>query len=208
MTKKTFAALTKAVDDQTVGDYRTGLTGAYDTRANFQRTKDAGNEKIQDCLKASHKALSSDAAVKVLVAAEVSSDFITRQTNEGSAYNVYAALKLADMVSALDSGVIGNAINNAVSRSLFAFKTAGEKFTGEMARAAASDKIRVQGQIGKLLVRHTVSASTAPTQMSSTMQALQTLGIVTNVGTRREPVFQLTETPQAKRLGEIVAKAA
>ncbi|WP_114217455.1 hypothetical protein [Ochrobactrum sp. 3-3] len=67
--------------------------------------------------------------------------------------------------------------------------------------------MRVPANIAKLLTRHTVSPSTAPTQASSTMQALETVGAVKNVGTERAPVYRLLDTPIAKRL-EAVAIAA
>lgn len=203
-----FIDMVQAVSAKRIETARKRLSEAYEARASIEREKDPSNHKIHDSLKASRSVLTKDAALQVLVAAETAPDFITQTSAEGKHYNVYAGQKVADLVQALHSGVIKNAINNAITRSLFKFRAAGEKFTGEMAKAAASDKIRVQGQIAKLLIRHTVSASTAPTQMSSTMQALQTLGIVKNVGTRREPVYELTDTPQTRRLEEIVAKAA
>ena len=44
----------------------------------------------------------------------------------------------------LNTGVLCNAINNAVVRSLLRFHQRGLEFTGDMAKAAASDKIRVR----------------------------------------------------------------
>lgn len=203
-----FKDIAAGISKNRIETARKKLAGAYETRAKVEREKNPENDKIHDSLKASCNVLSKDVALRVLLAAEAAPDFIMQSSSEGKHYNVYAGQKVADLVQALDSGVMKNAINNAITRSLFAFRAAGEQFTGEMARAAASDKIRVQGQIAKMLVRHTVSASTAPTQMSSTMQALQTLGIVKNTGTRREPIYELTDTPQTRRLEEIVSKAA
>jgi hypothetical protein len=194
-------------DPEDLDTARKQVAAAFDTRADFERKKNPDNESIQTSLKKSRAKLTQGRSVAILMSAGAAPDFITRSTNEGSAYNVYAADKVADLVNALNSGVIGNAINNAVCRSLFRFRAAGEAFTGEMARAAASDKLRVQGTIAKLLVRHTVSPSTAPTQASSTMQALQTLGIVKNTGTTRAPVYALTDSPAAKRLEAVVMAA-
>jgi hypothetical protein len=208
MAQQKFSTIQKAVTAEQITEARATVEKAFEARAEFQRTKDPANEKIQDVLKASKKALSSDPALKTMIACGVDLAFVNKSSVEGSSYNVYAIQKVVDLVAALDTGIVKNAVNNAVTRSLFAFKSAGEKFTGEMARAAVSDKLRVQGQIAKLLIRHTVSPATAPTQMSSTMSALATLGIVENKGTRREPVYEVADTPQAKRLGEIVAKAA
>jgi hypothetical protein len=50
------------------------------------------------------------------------------------------------------------------------------------------------------LHRHTVSASTAPTQASSTMQALETLGLVKREGSVRNPTFTLTDHPAVAHL--------
>lgn len=194
-------------DPEELDAARTKVGKAFDDRAGFEKRKNPDNDTIQTSLKKSRAKLVQARSVAILMSAGAAPDFITRSTNEGSAYNVYAADKVADLVNALNSGTIGNAINNAVCRSLFRFRAAGEAFTGEMARAAASDKLRVQGAIAKLLVRHTVSASTAPTQASSTMQALQTLGIVKNTGTTRAPVYALTDSPAAKRLEQVVMAA-
>lgn len=190
-------------DNDQIDMARTTIADAFDERAAYETTKNAGNTSIQKSLDKSRAKLTQARSVATLLIADVTPDFITRSTHEGSAYNVYAADKLADLVNALNTGTIGNAINNAVMRSLFKFRAAGEQFTGEMARAAASDKLRVQGQAAKLLTRHTVSTSTAPTQASSTMQALVTLGVVENKGTTRAPVYELTDTPATKRFEEI-----
>lgn len=206
---KSFAAAKKAVTAEQLKSATTAIENAYDKRAKFEIAKGKGPEhKIHASLAASKKHLLQEGALRTLIAAGVDADFINSTTNEGSAFNVYAAQKLSDLVVALDTGIMKNAINNAVTRSLFAFKNANEAFTGELARAAVSDKIRIQGQIAKLLVRHTVDAATAPTQMSSTMSALGVLGIVENKGTRRAPVYGVTGSLAAKRLEEVVTPKA
>ncbi|AWV14862.1 hypothetical protein A3862_04550 [Methylobacterium sp. XJLW] len=58
--------------------------------------------------------------------------------------------------------------------------------------------------IRKHLLRHTVSASTAPTQASSTMQALETLGIVRREGSARNSTFHLTEAPVTQQLEAVL----
>lgn len=204
----TFANIIADIKAPAVAAAKKKLVEAYAARAKIEEKKAPTNDKIHKSLKASLGVLEKDVAIQVLIAAQAAPDFITRSSSEGKHYNVYAGNKVADLVQALSAGFIKNQVNNAVTRSLFAFRKAGEAFTGEMARAAVSDKIRVQGQVAKLLVRHTVSPATAPTQASSTMQALTTLGIVENTGTRREPIYKLTDTPQTRRLEEVIAKAA
>lgn len=136
----------------------------------------------------------------MLIAAQVDPGFINRSISSGSRYNVYAAEKVADLVGALDGRGVRNQINNAITRSLFACRKAGIPFTGEVAKAAASDKVRVTGDLKAVLIRHTVSTGTMATQASSTMNALETLDIVENKGNHKHPVYELTDTPQTERL--------
>ncbi|WP_372708705.1 hypothetical protein, partial [Klebsiella pneumoniae] len=137
---------------------------------------------------------------RVMLAAQVDPSFINRTLHDGSCYNVYAIDKVADAVKGLADGVVSNAINRACMVSLFNMRKAGLPFTGEVAKACASDKHPIDLAIRKHLVRHTVSASTAPTQASSTMQALETLGIVKREGSSRNPTFTLTDAPIVQRL--------
>jgi hypothetical protein len=198
-----FDDLLDAVDEDTRRAVSLSILMGLDDRAAFEEAKNPDNDSIQKTLKKLNSALASPKAAAVIDVTSTPVDFM----NQGGAnrYNVYAIDKLADIVAGLSGGVMRNAINNAVTKSLFRFRAAGESFTGEMAKAAASDKIRIQGAIKAQLVRHTVSAQTAPTQASSTMQALQTLGIVVNKGSVKHPVYELTDTPQTAKLKEILA---
>jgi hypothetical protein len=144
----------------------------------------------------------------VMIAANQDPNFINRVLMDGSCYNVYAIGKYADLVDALAGSGMSNAINIAITRTLFAFDKAGLEFNGEMAKAAASDKIRVSAEVARHMIRHTVSASTAPTQASSTMQALQTLGVVAIDGSRKNPKYKLLDNPVTDRLREVVERMA
>lgn len=171
---------------------------AFDERLEFERTK--GNDNITKSLLSSRAKLASPRAAAVIMACNVNLAEVNRSVHEGKRYNVYAFGKIADAVQALSGGAITNEINNAIMRSLFKFKAAGVAFTGEMAKAAASDKILVDAAIKGILVRHTVAEGTAPTQASSTMQALVTLGIVNKSGPHKNPVYTLTDSPATRAL--------
>lgn len=181
---------------------------AINDREYFEAEKNPENANIHRTLKKVRASLARSYAARVMVAAQQDAGFINRHLMDGSRYNVYAIGKYADLVDALAGSGMQNAINIAITRSLFAFAKAGVEFNGEMAKAAASDKIRVSEAVKKLLVRHTVSASTAPTQASSTMQALETLGIVRIEGSRKNPVYKLRDTLTARRLAEVVEAMA
>lgn len=180
-----------------------------DVRAQFEKTKDIDNDKIHKSLSKSRAKLATPSIAALLIASSVDAAFINRSISAGSRYNVYAIDKLADLVTGMSKGLISNAINIAICRSLFAFRAANQVFDGEMAKAACSKQIRIASpSLAALLIRHTVSPSTAPTQMSSTMNALETLGIVQNNGSQKFPLFSLTDSPQTRRLEEVLDKMA
>lgn len=203
-----FADLLNAVSPESAERMFKDATDAIADREFFETTKNPENANIHRTLKKVRGSLLRAYAAKVMVAAQQDAGFINRHLMDGSRYNVYAIGKYADLVDALAGSGMHNAINIAITRSLFAFAKAGLDFTGEMAKAAASDKIRVAETLRKHLVRHTVSASTAPTQASSTMQALETLGIVRIDGSRKNPTYRLLNTPQRHRMQQVVEAMA
>jgi hypothetical protein len=181
---------------------------AVDERETFERRKDPDNTNIQRTLKKVRSALVTMRAAKVLLATNVDpGHLLNRSVHDGSCYNVYALGKVADLVVALTGGEMANAINIACMRSLFRFRAAGVPFTMEAAKGACSKQYRVDEAIRSHLVRHTVSPSTAPTQASSTMQALVTLGVVTTSGSGRNPTYTLTDTPLVRALEEVLKAA-
>lgn len=194
-----------AVSDEDVLAKRDAIAAEIDARRAFERSKAPDNENIHKTLKKAADTLTHLGSARVLCVVNVDPAVFNRQVHGGSAYNVYAILKVADLVQGLRGDKVRNAINLACLRSLIAFETAGVDFTGEMAKAAASDKVRVEPKARALLRSHTVSASTAPTQASSTMQALQTLGAVVNVGSVKSPLYRMTEAPVAAELARLAA---
>lgn len=181
---------------------------AIDERADFEKAKNPDNDSIQKHLTKSRKQLATHAAARIMLATNVSPEILNREKHTGSRYNVYAMGKLADLIGAASGGVISNKINFAIVKSLFAFRDAGVPFTSEIAKAAVSDKITIEKKMRDLLTRHTVSLSTASTQASSTLQALETLGVVSRVSSGRASIYELTEAPITNKLKDVLAKAA
>jgi hypothetical protein len=202
-----FTAMLAAISVEDATEMSAKATASVDERASFEAVKDSSNTKIQATLKKVRAGLTNLDAARVLIASNVDPNIFNREVHTGSRYNVYALGKLVDAMNAIgtDGKKVTNAINLACMRSLFQFRANGAQFTGEMAKAAASDKIRVSASISAMLVRHTVSASTAPTQASSTMQALETLGIVKRSGNTRNPNFDLIDSPITARLEQALA---
>jgi len=204
MTKTTqdlnFADLMASVTNAQIAAMMKTVNGAIDARMEFEHRQRPNNDSIQTKLKSAKTKLVTENAATVITATGTDADFINRSITEGRRFNIYAVDKIADVVQGLKSGIFRNAVNIAVIKSLFQFKVAGVPFSGEAATAATSNKIKVSQAMNKILVRHDVSAATAPTQTSSTMSALQTLGIVENIGNAKFPIWQLTNAPVVEHI--------
>lgn len=205
-----FRDVLKAITDEDADAMALKVAKAIDDRMEFEKAKSPDNSTIQKTLGKARAQIATRTAARVMIATNVSPEVFNRSIHTNVRYNVYAIGKVADVMAMLGSDEaspwVKNAINNAVIKSLFAFDKAGEVFNGEMARAACAKAIRVSNtKLSGLLTRHTVSSSTAPTQASSTMQALVTLGIVTAEGSVRNPTYRVRRTPAAERVRELVA---
>lgn len=177
-------------------------------REEFEEIKTAektGKDNIQRTLAKVRSQMVSKRAAAVMLACNVDAAFINRELNTGSKFNVYGLGKFSDLVFGASGGAISNAINIAIVKSLFTAHHKGIVFTGEVAKACCSRQYRIEGSIAAHLTRHTVSPSTAPTQASSTMAALVQIGAVTQMGTPRAPIYQLTDAPIVRKLKEVLA---
>lgn len=202
-----FDAIVGAFDDAQVTAKVFEAAAAIDAREAFERDKKGEGHNILKTLANARKVMVTKRAARVLLATSVDPQILNRSVHEGARYNVYAIGKLADVIFGVtEGGAMRNAINLACMRSLFACKREGVPFTLDTAKMAASDKIRTSDAVLKrILIRHTVSESTAPTQASSTMQAFETLGIVTRSGSAKNPTFTLTDTPLVQKLEVMLA---
>lgn len=188
-----------------VAKMRETTTRAIDDRAAYEQAKHGGASNIDKTLANIRKHLDADEPARMLFATKVDPFVFSRSRGGANQYNVYAIQKVVDLLAALRGGKIANAINRAVLHSIHAFEKAGVGFTSEHAKDATSDKRRVADKKTlELLTRHNVSASTASTQASSTMQALETLGIVASSG-GRQPSYRFTDTLAARRMKEILS---
>ena len=187
------------------------ISKAIDERADFETRKNPDNGNIHSTLKKARTQLVTLRAAKLMIAANVDSGFINRVKHQGSAYNVYAIGKFADIVYGVTDGKVANAINLACMRSLFALKRAGiDRMDMETAKGAASKQyaVKLSANIRKHLLSHTVSTSTASTQASSTMQALVTLGVLKTDGAGKNPSFWVNEaSPIAQKLERLLEAA-
>lgn len=200
-----FARTTESFSDEDVTAKAHAISSAIDDREAFELTKNPDGGNILKTLKKVRSAFVSKPAARVMLATNVSESFINRSVHEGACYNVYALGKIADLMKAATDGVMQNAINIACMKSLFAMKAAGKPFTLEVAKACASKQYGCDAAIRQHLIRHTVAPITAPTQASSTMQAMVTLGIVTTSGGAKNPTYTLSNSPIVETLRGVLA---
>lgn len=207
-TNLTFDERREAVPEEEVEVLVRQLALAIDDRAAFEEAKNPDNANIQRTLAKTRREVVTKRAARVVAAAGVNIGFINRTLHDGSRYNVYAIGKFSNLVDFVTIGSALNAINRACLGSLLRCVDAGIDFTLDLAKCAASDKIPVKDAgVRRHLVRHTVSASTAPTQASSTMQALVTLGVVRTEGSSKNPTYKLTDSPLVAKLRELILPA-
>jgi Asp-tRNA(Asn)/Glu-tRNA(Gln) amidotransferase B subunit len=210
--ERQFSEIMDSITDEDADKYMTSLVGALEDRMSFEKLKDVTNDNILKTIGGARKSLAvSRNYPRVLIACNTTAEFANTSLHAGSRYNVYAIGKLADIVKGLAGGTVTNKINRACIASMIAVTKAGEKFDMQAAKAAASDKVReIEPKIATLMrgLRHTVDKGTAPTQASSTMQALQTLGIVVASGSKKNPEYAFTNTPASVKLQELFSVAA
>lgn len=65
----------------------------------------------------------------------------------------------------------------------------------------------VMARVRQHVISHIVSTSTAPTQASSTMQALVTLGVCKTNGAGKNPTHAALDAPVARKLEKMTAMA-
>lgn len=195
-----FTAQMDTLKVKTIESYRDRMLLAFADRIVYERTKPKDSTKIVKNLEKVAQRLTSEIATKVLLAADVPAEFVNREHNTGNRFNIYALDKLADLIVGVTSGVFENKVNNAIVRSLFTCRAAEISFTPAVQLACASNEVRVSAGIDKFLTRHSMSAATAPTQKSSTLSALELLGVVSDIGDGRQAIYQLKANPIVRRL--------
>ena len=207
--KPTLAELTDAISQEDANEFATEVGKALDRRIDFERSRPDYKEAIMRSLNSARRDLANPRAARIMMVANVDPDFLNAEVHTGARYNVYALGKLADILRALTDKSIGNAINRACMVSLFRARANKVAFDMELAKSAASNQYRPKDPaVKKWLMSHTVSTSTAPTQASSTMQALRTIGIVRSEGSVKAPTFVIQDTPMARAAEEVIKAIA
>lgn len=201
---KSFADLFNAVTQEQIEQQHRELIAAFEERARYEHEKDAGNTNIQKTISKLVKGMNTAGIVQAQVVVGKGAGFVNTSESVNMRRNVYALDKLRDLLYGAVTGHVKNFVNRAVLASMVRLEGKDAvPFTGLAAKACASDKVAIDGSYKALMIRHDMAESTASTQASSTMTALEDLGVVVNSGTRAHPVYSFTKSPLAERLREL-----
>jgi hypothetical protein len=169
---------------QTTIEFIAAFNAACDTRIAYECDKNAANETIKSKINAIRKSATHNDIAAVLVACSYDADKINTQERVSNRRNVYAvqkeinAARFIAAVAALDHYTL------AIFKTAFALEAADFALTHATARAACSVDVKTSVAAQQSIViknryaKH-IDASTASTQSSSSINALQALNVFT-----------------------------
>lgn len=187
-----------------VAEYRATLTSAFDVRMSYERAKNAENESIQSVLKAQRKSVDHDKIAEMMLVANVNADFINVSERVSARFNVKAAEKVINLARVLASAEHLNHYTRAVFLSAVALAKNNTMLTHKDAHASCSLSVKNNAARDKLLVRYQkhVDASTASTQSSSSINALQMFDVLKETRDESNTIAYVvnTDSEATKRL--------
>lgn len=179
---------------------------AIDDRADYETKKNPENDSIQKHVKSARSKLATATTARFFIAANVNVRYFNDAERVNARRNIYAILKLADLVHSVTLNAAHNAITRACLKSMIACADKDVAFTHKLALASASDKVTIDATVRKLLTRHTVSASTASTQASSSMSALVAAHVCEEYKTEsNEQAYRLCDNDLVSHLRAAIA---
>jgi hypothetical protein len=160
-------------------EYVAALNTAFDNRASYEATKASDNDSIQSVLKSLRNDMTHEHVANVLMQSNVSAEFINRQERVNNRYNVYAAQKVDNAARASINVEALNHYSLAILRVACALKTISHKDAVAACSASVKHTDAARERVIKSLryAKH-VAQNTATTQSSSSINALQTLNIL------------------------------
>lgn len=192
-----------------VASYIVALNVAFDSRALFEAQKNEANENIQKTIKDIRKSMTRESVASVLLASNVSADFVNESIRVDSKYNVYAAQKVDNLACFILKAESLNHYTLAILRSLLSLEKNEMQLTHEDAKSACTLEMKLKdAKREKLLIKYQkhVAISTANTQSSSSLEALCTFNVLKRSrNAENETVFTLCDNDATR---EILARIA
>lgn len=194
-----------------VAAYLVALNAALDSRAAYESSKNPDNHNMPKTLANLRKSMSHESIASVMLACNVSADFINRAERSNARFNVYSAEKVANVARYLATNV--EALNHytlAILKTCISLSDAKLSMTHEDAACACSSDAKTSEAKKRKLIAHyarIVHANTASTQSSSSINALQMFDLVKQVRDDKNNVAYVfnDEHAYAKRIRERLA---
>lgn len=164
-----------------VASYVSELNAAFDARVSYETAKNADNLSIQKTLSDLRKSLTHEKVASVMLACNVSANFINRAERSTSRFNVYSAEKVAKVARFLAKADRLNHYCDAILRTAIALTDAKMTMTHDDAASACSSDAKAKNTAKRKLIKHyarVVAANTASTQSSSSVNALQMFALI------------------------------
>lgn len=160
-----------------INEYRVTLDNAFDARETYERDEKnkSADDNIFKTLKNLRKDYASELVVEAMHAANVDATFINRQERRNARFNVYSAEKVFNVARAALKAESLNVYSKHVFLSALALTKADKLMTHRDAQAALCTALKTDADKELHISRYAreISASTADTQSSSSINALQ-----------------------------------
>lgn len=198
---------------QTTTDYRTALLASVDARAAYELSKNADNDSMQAKLTQIRKSVDHDVIAQVMLASNVDADYLNRAERVSNRFNVYSAEKVVNVARACAKVSELNHYTLAVFKTAQALAKIESALTHRDAVSACSMKIKHSDAKREAIIKQTrfqkhIEASTASTQSSSSINALQAFNVLTETRDAANIVTYAlnVESEAYKTLSAIVAQ--
>lgn len=201
---KSFEELVDAVSDPNAVRGCHNMVANLQDRALYERQKNGYNDNIQRTISKAILQFNNIFISRAMIASGTDENLFNSSEVSGARRNVLAFEKIIDILRMSTRGWGKNPTNIAIICSMVRCAERQLDFTGDIAKACASDKFPLPHHYQPFVRRHTAAESTGRSQFSSTMSALEALGVAKQVGTQRAQKWVWTNTPLAKRLEEVV----
>ncbi len=155
------------------------MLAAFDSRAAYEVSKNAENTNMQKTLTDLKVSVNHESIAALMMKANVSADFINRAERSNARFNVYSAEKIVNVIRFAASAAALNHYTLNILKSVCACENASVDFTQADAVSACSLSVKVNAAKASHISQYQkhVSANTASTQASSSLNAL----LMTNV---------------------------
>jgi hypothetical protein len=157
------------------------IVASFDRRAAYELDKNSDNDSMQKTLADMRKTVSHNAIASIMSVANVDADFINKSERVSARFNVYSAEKVINVAQSVARVRALNHYTRAILATCVKLAANDTLLTHDDAQSACSLSVKSKdAKREKLIVKYQkhVSKSTADTQSSSSINALQMYNVL------------------------------